>query len=220
MKTALVVGATGLVGNECLRQLLHDKYYDRVIALTRKPLGIEHVKLLNQVVNFDEPQSFSDYCKVDVVFSAIGTTIKKAGSQEEFYKVDFTYAYEVAKAAKAAGAQTHVLVSSVGADAGSLIFYPKTKGELEKAITELDFEHNVILRPSLLLGDREEKRFGEKIWQKLNRVFKYLAPSYQGVAAKTVAKAMIKLSKASTGAAAKTGTQIVENKTILELTHD
>lgn len=216
MKTALVIGASGLVGSECLQQLLHDKFYDRVIALSRKPLGVEHVKLLNQIVNFDDPQSFADYCGVDVVFSAIGTTIKKAGSQEAFYKVDFSYAYEVAKAAKAAGAQTHVLISAVGADAESLIFYPKTKGELEKAITELGFEHNIILRPSLLLGDREEERLGEKIGQKLNTVLKFVAPSYQGVEAAQVAKAMIKLAKASTSSAVKS-TQIIENKTIIEL---
>ena len=215
MKTALVIGASGLVGSECLQQLLHDKYFDRVIALSRKPLGIEHVKLLNQIVKFDEPQSFADYCKASHVFSAIGTTIKKAGSQEEFYKVDFTYAYEVAKAAKENGATTHVLVSAVGADADSMIFYPKTKGELEKAITELDFEHNVILRPSLLLGEREEERLGEKIAEKLNPILKFVAPSYQGVEAVQVAKAMIKLSKSS-----EKGTQLIDNKTIIELANE
>ncbi|HEY0262411.1 MAG TPA: oxidoreductase, partial [Chitinophagales bacterium] len=105
--------------------------------------------------------------------------------------------------------------SAVGADADSMIFYPKTKGELEKAITELDFEHNVILRPSLLLGEREEERLGEKIGQKLNSVLKFVAPNYQGVEDGQVAKTMIKLAKNN-----QKGTQIIDNKTIIELANE
>lgn len=219
MKTALVVGASGLVGWHCLQQLLEDKYYDRVIALSRNSLGFEHVKLLNHVVDFDNLQQLAEVCAADHVFSAIGTTIKKAGSQEAFYKVDFTYAYEVAKAAKNNDAQTHVLISSVGADAGSLLFYPKTKGELEAAITALDFDRNIILRPSLLLGERNEKRFGEKIAKRLNNIFKFIVPRYQGIEAETVAKAMILLARGSEKRDA-LRTQIIENKAIIDLVHE
>lgn len=211
MKTALIIGASGLVGGHCLQQLLNDKYYDRVIALSRHSLGLEHVKLLNHVVDFDNQKQLAAVCAADHVFSAIGTTIKKAGSQENFYKVDFTYPYEVAKAAKANGAKVHILVSSLGADKKSPVFYSRTKGELEAAITTLDFEQNIILRPSLLLGKRSEKRVGEKIGQKLNSVFKIIMPKYQGVEAKMVAKTMIQFAKDD-----KKGIQIIENKAIID----
>jgi hypothetical protein len=100
-KTALIIGATGLVGGACLARLLKEDSFERVVAITRTPLAVKHDKLFNAVVDFNHPASFLEYCVGDVLFSAMGTTIGKAGSKEAFFKVDYTYPYEVAKAAKA-----------------------------------------------------------------------------------------------------------------------
>jgi len=214
MKTALIIGATGLVGGYCLRELLNDTEYDKVIALTRKPLSIKHPKLLNEVVDFDQPKTYAGLCKADVVFSTMGTTIGKAGSKEAFSKVDFTYPTEVAIAAKQNGANTHVLVSAMGADSGSPFFYNKVKGKLEEAITAMGFATNIILHPSLLLGERNERRVMEKISQDLFRKASFLfqgpLEKYKGVERETVAKAMVGSAKKKVK-----GTIVVDNKEIL-----
>lgn len=215
MSKALILGATGLVGGECLSLMLEDDFFTSVTAITRKPIGIHHSKLTNIVSDFNDVKYVFQHQEFDVVFSVIGSTIKKAGSQKKFKEIDFDIPYRVASICKECGVKTHILVSALGADADSTIFYNKVKGELENAILSLEFDRCIILRPSLLLGDRKENRFGEKVAQVLfeNLKFVFVGPlkKYAGVQASLVAKAMISLSKSQK----KKLNLILENKEIL-----
>jgi uncharacterized protein YbjT (DUF2867 family) len=191
-KTAIVIGATGLVGAELVRQLLESPHYERVVTLVRRALPLEHPKLQQEIFDFDHP----DAAKVtgDDLFCAMGTTLAKAGSKEAQYKIDCTYPYEVGKIARANGVQRYLLVSSIGADARSGNFYLRTKGELEEKIAGLGFDAFVSARPSFLLGDRQEFRLGEKIGIVLSQAFRLLIPKkYRGIHAAQVAAALITL---------------------------
>jgi uncharacterized protein YbjT (DUF2867 family) len=191
-KTAIVIGATGLVGAELVRQLLESPHYERVVTLVRRALPLEHPKLHQEIFDFDHP----DAAKVqgDDLFCAMGTTLAKAGSKEAQYKIDCTYPYEVGNIARANGVQRYLLVSSIGADARSGNFYLRTKGDLEEKIAGLGFEAFVSARPSFLLGDRQEFRLGEKIGIVLAQVFRPLIPKkYRGIQAAQVAAALIAL---------------------------
>ena len=192
MKTAIIIGATGLVGSTLVKQICENPNYSKVILLLRKPLNISHSKLVQEVIDFDK----LDASKVigDDLFCAMGTTLAKAGSKEAQYKIDCTYPYEIGKIAKANGVKQYILVSSVGADFESSNFYLRTKGDLEKKIESLGFQNFVSVRPSLLLGDREESRLGEKVGKV---VFNILSPlmfgslrKYRSVEADDVAKSM------------------------------
>ena len=211
-KTALIIGATGLVGEETLRQLLQSTDYSKVIALTRKPLGFTNAKLENPVVDFDRPEQY-DGIKPDDVYCAMGTTIGKAGSQEAFRKADFEIPLRVAELALKNGASKFMLVSSMGADAKSKIFYSRTKGELEQALMKLKFKTLLIFRPSILLGDRKEKRTGEAIGrlvaEKLSFLFAGPLAKYKGTPVDLLAKAMIIEANGN-----KTGVNMIENDEI------
>lgn len=193
---ALVVGATGAVGRDLTEQLLSDDHFDRVEILVRRQVNIQSAKLTVHVVDFDNPASWSDLLKGDVLFSCMGTTIKAAGSQDAQWKVDYTYQLNAAKAARANGVPTYVLVSSIGANSNSKLFYPRMKGTLEDAILKLGFEGCFILRPPSLIR-KDSDRFGEKasvsILKVLNRIgiMRNLAP----VPTENVAAAMISLAK-------------------------
>ena len=193
---ALVVGATGAVGRDLTEQLLSDDHFDRVEILVRRQVNIQSAKLRVHVVDFDNPASWSDLLKGDVLFSCMGTTIKAAGSQDAQWKVDYTYQLNAAKAARANGVPTYVLVSSIGANSNSKLFYPRMKGALEDAILKLGFEGCFILRPPSLIRKGSD-RFGEKasvsILKVLNRIgiMRNLAP----VPTENVAAAMISLAK-------------------------
>ena len=167
MKTAVLLGASGLVGSALLKQLIDDPEYDKIIAIVRKKFKVDHPKIEQQIIDFDKPESYTDLIKGDVLFSSFGTTIKKAGSKDNQYKIDFTYQYEVAKAASENDIKHYVLVSSAGADPKSKIFYSRIKGELDQEISKLNFDHITILRPSMLDGSRKEKRSGEQIGLKI-----------------------------------------------------
>ncbi|MCB0588438.1 MAG: oxidoreductase, partial [Phaeodactylibacter sp.] len=132
-KTALLFGASGLVGNQCLLQLLGHPAYRKVISFGRRKLELEHPRLEQHVINFDNLEKYGSLFKGHDLFSCLGTTMSKAGSREAFFRVDFTYAYESARLAVANGASQLLLVSSVGADPESLFFYTRVKGELESA---------------------------------------------------------------------------------------
>ena len=211
-KTALIIGATGLVGEETLRQLLQSTDYSKVIALTRKPLGFTNAKLENPVVDFDRREQY-DGIKPDDVYCAMGTTIGKAGSQEAFRKADFEIPLRVAELALKNGASKFMLVSSMGADAKSKIFYSRTKGELEQALMKLKFKTLLIFRPSILLGDRKEKRTGEAIGrlvaEKLSFLFAGPLAKYKGTPVDLLAKAMIIEANGN-----KTGVNMIENDEI------
>jgi uncharacterized protein YbjT (DUF2867 family) len=192
-KTAIIIGATGLVGSEVLNLLLEDDRYEKVKVFHRRSTGIKHPKLEEHVVDFKELDSWKHLLTGDELYSALGTTIKKAGSQEVQYTVDFTYQYETAKAAAENGVMKLALVSSAGADSKSRAFYPKLKGELDEAVKELPFEVTVILRPSILSGERSESRLGESIGLILAKVFTKLPwfKKYRPIFAGKVAEGMI-----------------------------
>ncbi|MDZ4676643.1 MAG: NAD-dependent epimerase/dehydratase family protein [Oligoflexia bacterium] len=193
-KTALIAGSTGLVGQNCLNLLLKSEYYDRVIAVTRKDLSFKHPKLKVIKTSFDNLEILSGI-SADDVFSCLGTTIKKAGSKVEFYKIDFSYNLKLAEIMLKNGAKQFLIVSSLGANAVSPVFYSRVKGDLELALGKLAYECIHIFRPSLLLGDREDLRLGEKAAIKS---LKFLGPFFKGplkkwspIEGEKVAKAMI-----------------------------
>ena len=193
-KTALLLGASGLVGGHCLGFLLEEPSYTRVIVLVRKALPVMHEKLVQYVVDFDELENLGNCIPVDDVYCCLGTTIKRAGTQEAFRKVDFDYTVKLAALAQHCGATQFLLVSSLGADPHSRIFYNRVKGELEDAIRKMSFTGCHIFRPSLLVGERKEHRTGEKAAVVLMKVLKpvLIGPlmKYRSIQARDVAKAM------------------------------
>lgn len=158
-KHALLAGASGLVGDRCLARLLDHPAYDRVTVLSRRPLGRAHAKLHVELVDFDGLQSPGEPC--DDIFCCLGTTIKKAGSQEAFRRVDHDYPLALARLGKAAGARQFLLVSALGADTQSLVFYSRVKGETERDVASIGLSKVIFMRPSILLGERHGQRPGE-----------------------------------------------------------
>ena len=198
-KTALLVGATGLVGGFVLEQLLEDAYYDSVVVLSRKSLQLQHAKLKEVLVNFDQLENYTNDIKADVVFCCLGTTIKAAGSQEAFKKVDYEYPLRVAEIAKQNGASAFLIVTALGAAKSSIIFYNRVKGEVEEAIGNLHFDAFHILQPSLIIGERKESRTGEGIAQTLSPIYDTLMfgplTKYKSIKAEQIAIAMVYFSK-------------------------
>ena len=189
MKKALVIGASGLIGQQLIDLLLQDENYS-VIALIRTALPIQHERLIQVPFNFDNPNN--EVIQADEIFCCLGTTIKVAGSQQAFYKVDFEYVLDIAKRAYLNGAKKFALVSSMGANKNSTILYSKTKGAIEEAVTGIGYESLFIFRPSLLLGKRTAFRTVERIAQSFFNFFSILIPKkYQAIQARQVAKAMI-----------------------------
>lgn len=201
-RSVLIAGASGLVGREILQGLLADDSVAMVHSLGRRELQLKHPRLTQHRVDFS--RALPALPSVGEAFVALGTTIKVAGSQEAFRAVDFDAVLAVAKAAKAAGASRLGVVSAMGADPRSRIFYNRVKGEMEAAISALGFDTLVIARPSFLVGDREALgqpvRGGEKL--ALN-VSKWLAPlipdNLKAIEAATVARALLKAVPASKG---------------------
>lgn len=168
-KTALLLGATGLVGQHLLTLLLEDTRYDRVICLVRNKPAEEYAtlssagKLQLEVVDYEKLPDCGELFAATHVYVCLGTTIKKAGSEQAFRKVDYDYVLQAAKLAQQHGAKSFVWISSVGADSTSSNFYLRVKGELECAIAALPELHALPIQPSLLLGHRDEFRLGEKL---------------------------------------------------------
>jgi uncharacterized protein YbjT (DUF2867 family) len=162
-RTALLVGATGLVGSHCLRLLLADDAWSHVVVLARRRIPVSHPKLVARLVDFDRLSQLSGFPRVTDVFCALGTTIKAAGSRPEFYKVDFSYVVETARLALISGARQFLLVSALGADPSSNIFYSRVKGEAEEAVRKLGYRSLQIFHPSFLGGERSEKRPLERL---------------------------------------------------------
>lgn len=162
-RSALLVGATGLVGSHCLRLLLEDDDWSQVVVLARRRIAASRPKLLARLVDFDRLSQLSGFPRVTDVFCALGTTMARAGSQPEFYKVDFTYVVETARLARVSGARQFLLVSALGADPASSIFYSRVKGEAEEAVRKLEYAGLQIFRPSFLAGERAETRPLERL---------------------------------------------------------
>ncbi|MCM3129346.1 oxidoreductase [Paenibacillus provencensis] len=197
-RKGLVIGATGLVGKQLVSQLLGHDEYEQVTALVRQELPISHPKLSQVMVNWDELEQHEEaFIGVDELFCCMGTTIKKAGSQAAFRKVDLEYPVTAARLALSHGARQMIAVTSMGADSTSRVFYTRTKGEFEDDIARLGYRGIHFLRPSLLLGDREEKRTGEKIGEWVLTLADPLlrkgrGREYRAVPCAHVAKAMIR----------------------------
>ncbi|GAB3948859.1 oxidoreductase [Spirosoma harenae] len=193
-KTALILGATGLIGNLLTHQLVDSPFYEKVKVLVRKSLPWQHPRL--QEINFDFDHPNGLLTQADDVFCCLGTTIKKAGSREAFRKVDYQYPIDIARLSLASGAQQFSIVTSMGADANSSIFYNRVKGEVERDLAALNFPSLLIFRPSLLLGNRSEYRLGERIGSGFMQFFRPLIPDrYKGIEGSKVASAMMEIAQ-------------------------
>lgn len=195
MKTAILLGATGLVGSELLKLLLaEDSVYDCVIIFVRKATEVTSEKLTQHIIDFDKIDDYSDLIVGDDLFCCLGTTIKKAKTQENFKKVDFEYPVRFAQIGKANGVKHFLLVSSIEANAQSSVFYTRTKGELEQAIGNIDFASASVFRPSALVGNRSEFRLGERLGIFLMHILSFLMigklRKYKSIKATQVAMAM------------------------------
>jgi len=190
--TANVIGATGLVGKQLVEMLLENESFEKVRIFVRRDTGLNHPKLEQQIVDFSKTKTWENLLTGDVLFSALGTTLKQAGSKEKQYGIDFTFNLNFAQKAKENGIENYVLVSAVGANSRSGIFYSRMKGELDEAVSKLGFNNLSILRPASLTGDRKVKRSGEEISVPvLNFVTRFMLKNYRPISDKTVAKAMI-----------------------------
>lgn len=194
-KKAIIIGATGLVGSHILKLLLENPNYDNVTILVRRKIETAHPKLNQQIFDFEKPDN--ELINADEIYCAIGTTLKKAGSKQAQYHIDCEIPATIAKIAKANNIPKFLLVSSLGADAQSSNFYLKTKGDLEQKIAKLDFKSFISARPSILFGERNEQRFGEKIGIFLAKAVEPILlgslKKYAGIEASDIAKALIKM---------------------------
>ena len=214
--TALLLGATGLVGGHVLDLLLADPAYTRVTVLTRRPLARMDSKLDQRTADFDRLRDHEISFVVNDVFCCLGTTIATAGSQEAFRRVDHDYVVEAARLASEHGKRRFFVVTAAGANAQSRIFYNRVKGETEAAIRALPLETAVILRPSLLLGERTESRAGESVAQRVMPALDWMLVGpmrrYRSIQASTVARAMVRLARQGTQ-----GVRVVESDEIQQI---
>lgn len=210
---AIVIGATGATGKDLVAKLLEDKHFDEVHIFVRHNVGVQHEKLRVHIVDFNKIEEWKGELQGDALFSALGTTIKQAGSQEEQWKVDYTYQYEVAKAAEENGVETMALVSSAWATSESKVFYTRMKGQLEDDVKKLGYRRLYIMRPPSLIRKGTD-RFGEKVSVKiLNAINNIgLLRSIRPMPTSQVAHAMISMTKQ-----AKDGIYTLEPKDIWEI---
>jgi uncharacterized protein YbjT (DUF2867 family) len=189
--SVVILGATGLVGTECVREFATSREFARVVILARRApsraSAQPHVE--THIIHFDRLEDAADHFRVSHIVCALGTTIRKAGSQERFRRVDYNYPLAAARAGLRQGARHFLLVSALGANARSRIFYRRVKGEVEDAIRALGYRSLTIVRPSLLLGERGEFRLGESI----GKLFASITPRrYRPVHARQVASALLR----------------------------
>ena len=216
MKTALIIGSTGLVGSHLLNLLLDSNDYLKVITFVKRDAGIKHPKLTQHIIDFDKPETYKELVVGDNFFCTIGTTIKKAGNKEAFRKVDFEYPKQFAAFTLQNKVKQFLIISSLGADANSGNFYLKTKGEIQDFLKDCNFESVAVLQPSLLLGNRTEFRLGEKIGAFFMKTLSFLflgnLKKYKVIEGKTVAKALLAIAKTNNS-----GFKIYESDVIQEI---
>ena len=189
-RIALLAGATGLVGRELLPLLLDDGDIEEVVVLSRRPLATPHPKLQQGIVAFDQLRNFV-LPPVDDFYCCLGTTMREAGSREAFREVDLVYPVTIARMALAAGATRCLVVSAMGADRNSRVFYNRIKGELEEELTRLELRTVYVFRPSLLAGQRSQVRIGERLALAFALPLSFLLPPrIRPIAAADVARAM------------------------------
>ena len=209
-RSVLLAGATGLVGRECLRLLLEAPDVARLVVLTRRSLPSRFVpekakaKLEVYEIDFARLDQHLSLLNVDQIVCTLGTTLKQAGSRERFRAVDFDYVHTLARLGAKQGVHHFILVSALGANARSRIFYNRVKGEIERAVQAIPYRSVTILRPSLLLGERTDVRPGERI----AGFFAFLTPrKYKPVPARLVAAAIVRAAREDTQ-----GVRIIESE--------
>ena len=216
MKTALIIGSTGLIGSQLLNSLLDSNDYIKVITFVKRDTGIKHKKLNQHIIDFDAPDTYKDLIVGDDYFCTIGTTIKKAGSKEAFRKVDFEYPSQFASFAVQNKVKQFLIISSLGADSKSGNFYLKTKGEIQDFLKNCNFESVPVLQPSLLLGIRTEFRLGEKVGAFFMKTLSFLflgnLKKYKPIESRTVAKALLSIAQSNNK-----GFKIYESDAIQEI---
>lgn len=198
-KTALIAGATGLVGGHLLKLLLDSQYYKKVTVLTRRSLNLSNEKVCELIINFDELEKHQSLLHADQVFCCLGSTMKKAGSKQQFTKIDHDYPLNLARLTKHHGSNDFMLISAIDANPDSLFLYNKIKGQTERDIKKLGFNTFHIIRPSLIIGERQEKRPLEEITGKMSMVLNKLLfgqlKKYRSIHAEQIAKAMFAIAQ-------------------------
>lgn len=197
-QTAVVIGATGLVGSALVQQLLNDDAFDRVRILVRRAVDLQHPKLEICITDFSDYEQYRQQLGTgDCIFCCIGTTMAQVKGDKKLYRsIDFDIPVNAARFGKAAGFQQYLLVSAIGANSKSRIFYSRLKGEVEEVIATFGFNSFHVFRPSFLKGNRKEQRRGERMGIALFSLFQLLIPSnYKGIHVKDVAKAMVHSAK-------------------------
>jgi uncharacterized protein YbjT (DUF2867 family) len=198
-KTALILGGTGLVGAQLVKELSSGNEYEQIHLLTRREIESKHSNIKVHIVDFDNLPNYADLFKVNDVFVCLGTTIKKAKSKEAFRKVDYDYVVETAKLAKMARIDKFLVITAMGANSKSKFFYSRVKGDVEETLQLLNLNSLHMFRPSLLLGERKELRVGEKFSKAISSFFQFLLigplRAYRPIKANTVANAMIVVAK-------------------------
>lgn len=210
---AIVIGATGAIGKDLVNILLEDDTFERVDIFVRREVPVPSSTLVVHVVDFDHPEQWADQLTGDVLFSCLGTTIKAAGSQEAQWKVDYTYQWEAAKAARENGVPTYILVSAINASKTSKFFYTRMKGALDEAVKGLGFEACFILQPPSLIRKGSD-RFGEKAGVAALKVFNSigLMKDYSPMPTEAVAEAMVRLAKSG-----RKGAEVIVSQDILKV---
>ena len=203
MKKAILLGASGFVGSHLLDELLNNPDYDQVTVIVRKKLDMEHPKLKTYIGDYHSLPSMDEVMETDDIFLLIGTTQTQTPDREEYYQIDHDYPILAAKIAKEKGAKSVFVVTAVGANADSNVFYVQMKGEIERDLIALDFAHTHIFRPSMIMGNRKESRTMEQFFI---RTFKLINPiltgkalkRYRGMDGKDIARAMNNAAKKQT----------------------
>jgi len=203
MKRAIVFGSSGFVGSHLLSELLNSSDYGQVTAVARKSLNIAHPRLRTVICDYNSLEGVKSEIAADEVFIALGTTKTNSPKEAEYYQVDHDYPVLAARIAKERGAKSVFLVTAVGANPSSRFFYVRTKGETERDVIALNFEHTHIFRPSMIVGNRKEKRslLEEalmRFWPALNLLLTWKGNKYRAITGEDIAKAMIKSAKNQT----------------------
>jgi uncharacterized protein YbjT (DUF2867 family) len=195
LKSIIILGASGLIGNEVLKLALENNEIEHITILVRNSLHLNHPKLIEVITDFKNLEDLETKIKCDALICCLGTTRKKTPNLEEYKAIDFGLTINIAQLAQKQNVQQVHLISAIGADPNSKIFYNKLKGETEQALIKIDFPQTIIYQPSLLIGKRKEFRFGELIAQKLAPIFDVFLigtlKKYHSIPANTIAKAVL-----------------------------
>lgn len=194
-KSAIIIGATGLTGGILLDILIRDDSFDKIKLFSRSSAGLNDSKVEEYIIDMFQLEKYTGQFKADVVYCCIGTTKSKTPDKDLYRKIDYGIPVAAAKLSKTNNIKTFIVISALGADSNSKVFYNKTKGEMERDVLKQNIENTYILHPSLIVGDRNESRLGESVAAVFMRIFNFLIPKrYKIIEAKTIAKAMRVLS--------------------------